>query len=375
LSENYYAVIMAGGGGTRLWPVSRKSRPKQFLKLSGERTMFELAVDRLAPLFPPERILVVTVEEQAGGLRAVRESIPAENFLLEPIPRGTASVVGLAAIHLRRRDPGARMAILTADHYIRDESRFQEVLAAAGELARASYLVTLGITPTYPATGYGYIEQGQSLGLFAGYEAYAALKFTEKPDGELAGNIWNDGLHTWNSGMFVWNAETILAEIERQMPGLHSILEEIDASVETGGGDNGHLVSSTVSAIERLWPRLEAKSIDYGVMEGAERVAVVPTGDLGWTDVGSWETLMGLLEADEHGNVVAGADHIAIDTGGTLVRVERYSGSRLVGTIGLEDMVVVDTPDVLLICPRSRSQEVRRIVALLQERPGGEAFL
>lgn len=371
MPDNYYAVIMAGGGGTRLWPLSRKGRPKQFLKLFGERTMFELAVDRLAPLFPAERILVVTVEEQAAGLRALREMIPAENFLLEPTPRGTASVVGLAAIHLRRRDPGARMAVLTADHYIRDESRFREVLVAAGELARANYLVTLGITPTYPATGYGYIEQGKTLGRFAGYDAYDALKFAEKPDGELARSLWNDGIHTWNSGMFVWNSETILAEIERQMPDLNAILEEIDASGESGGTARRH----PVSALEKFWPRLQVKSVDYGIMEGARRVAVVPAGDLGWTDVGSWETLIELLEPDQHGNVVAGADHLAIDTKDTLVRGEFPRGSRLVATIGLQDMVVVDTLDVLLICPRSRSQEVRRIVAVLQQRKGGEIFL
>ena len=209
---NYYAVIMAGGGGTRLWPLSRKARPKQMLRLLEERSLFQTSVQRLDGVFPPDRIYVVTVEEQAAELQQQCPQIPAENYLLEPMPRGTASVIGLAAVALKRRDPQAVMAVLTSDHYIGNEPGFRELLAAAYDVAQEDYLVTLGISPTFPATGYGYIQRGALLGSYRDYEVYRALRFKEKPAEKQAQRMLASGDHSWNSGMFVWKVDRILEE-------------------------------------------------------------------------------------------------------------------------------------------------------------------
>lgn len=357
MSDHYYAVIMAGGGGTRLWPLSRQKRPKQMLSLFDERTLFQTSVGRLAGLFPAERIFVVTVEEQARELHAQTPEIPFENFLLEPAPRGTASVVGMAALALRQRDPQAVMAVLTADHYIKDESKFRRFLVAAQQVARDGYLVTLGIEPTYPATGFGYIQQGALLGSYAGLNVYRVLRFTEKPDEEHARRMLAGEDYSWNSGMFVWRVESIMAEFERQMPALASTLEKIAAAWDS---------PERQAVLARLWPQIKPETIDYGVMEQAERVVVIPAANLGWNDVGSWDSLFDVLPADEHGNIVMGGDHVALDTRQSLVYVEQEH--RLIVTIGVEDLVLVDTGDVLLVCRKDQAQRVRQVVASLREK-------
>jgi len=225
--NHFYAVIMAGGGGTRLWPLSRVTRPKHMLPLLDERTMFQTSVDRLNSLFPPERILVVTVRDQAPRLRRQCPEIPPENFLIETHPRGTASVVGLAAVVLRSIDPEAVMAVLTSDHIIRDQARFWGLLHVAKEVAEEDYLVTLGITPTIPSTGYGYVQQGDLIGVYQGTKVYRAKRFVEKPDQKKAKELFDRGDHVWNSGMFVWRAERILEEFSRQMPDHHAKLDQI----------------------------------------------------------------------------------------------------------------------------------------------------
>src|ERR1051325_1780479 len=224
MTEHTYAVIMAGGGGTRLWPVSRKERPKQLLPLLGKETLFQSTVARLEKLFPPERILVVTVAEQASVMREQVPAIPEENYLIEPAPRGTASVVALAAAVLKQRDPEAVMAIQTADHHIRNWDLFHYLLKAAIDVADKKYLVTLGITPTFPSTGYGYIQQGEPLHGDYKYPVYTVKRFKEKPDEETAAQLLRSGDHSWNSGMFIWRVETILAEIEQQMPELFAVV-------------------------------------------------------------------------------------------------------------------------------------------------------
>jgi len=348
-----YAVIMAGGGGTRLWPVSRKNSPKQLLPLLGEETLFESTVRRLDGLLPAERILVVTVAEQARAMMAQCPEIPAENYLIEPAPRGTASVIGLAAASLHQRDPQAVMAVLPADHFIRNRDLFHYLLGAAVDVARADYLVTLGITPSQASTAYGYIQQGEALPGAFRYPTYTVKRFKEKPDETAAAAMLRAGDHSWNSGMFIWKTETILAEFSRQMPELASTLKQIVAA------------PNRASVMDAVWPGLKVETIDYGVMEKADKVAVLPAGGLGWSDVGSWDSLFEVLLPDMNGNVDFNAQHLALDTHNSLVYA--VGSDRLIVTIGMDNIVVVETGDVLLICKTDQSQQVKEVVAHLKK--------
>ncbi|HLE91554.1 MAG TPA: mannose-1-phosphate guanylyltransferase, partial [Anaerolineales bacterium] len=308
--EHSYVVIMAGGGGTRLWPLSRKEKPKQLLSLLGKETLFQSTVARLEKLFPPERIVIVTVAELAREMQEQVPSIPAENYLIEPAPRGTASVVALAAAVLKKRDPQAVMAIQTSDHYIRNRDLFHYLIRTAFDVAKKNYLVTLGIAPTFPSTGYGYIQQGEPLDGDYQYPVYKVQRFKEKPDQETAQQLLHSGDHSWNSGMFIWRADAILAEIERQMPELSKAVKEISAAWDTLKQDE---------VLQEYWRDLKNQTIDYGIMEKAKQVAVLPAGGLGWSDVGSWNSLFEILLPDMNGNVATSAQHLALDTHNTLV--------------------------------------------------------
>ena len=359
--ENYYAVIMAGGGGTRLWPLSRKSRPKQMLSLGQERTLFQIAVDRLQGVFPPERIYIVTVEEQAPGLMEQCPEIPRENYLLETMPRGTASVVGYAATVLQKRDPDSVMAVLTADHIIGNLKLFQQILSAAHQIAEEDYLVTLGVTPTYPATGYGYTRRGDRIGSYQNLDVYQVLEFTEKPVLSEAERMISSGEYAWNSGMFFWRAETILNEISRQMTELSSQLAVIRNAWDTPDQDK---------VLRKVWPDIKPETIDFGIMENARKVAMIPAAGLEWNDVGSWEALFDFLPTDGDGNISLGGDHIPLGTSGTLIFTA--DKPRTVATIGAKDLIVVDTGDILLICDRDQAQKVRQIVKILEEKGRSE---
>jgi len=357
MSEHTYAVIMAGGGGTRLWPVSRKEKPKQLLPLLGQETLFQSTVQRLENLFPPERILVVTVEEQAREMRLQAPDIPDENYIIEPAPRGTASVVGLAAAVLQKRDPRAEMAVLPSDHFIRNRDLFHFLLNAAFDVAEDGYLVTLGITPTQPSTAYGYIQQGEPLHGQYKYPTYKVKRFIEKPNEEAAQQLIRAGDHSWNSGMFIWRADAILKEIDRQMPALGDALKKISSKWGTGKQE---------SVLNEYWPDLENVTVDYGIMENADRVAVLPAGGLGWSDVGMWSSLFEVLLPDMNGNIATNSSlHLAHETHNTLVY--GGNGDRLVVTIGVDDMVIVDAGDVLLVCKSDQSQKVRDVVEHLRK--------
>jgi mannose-1-phosphate guanylyltransferase len=356
MNEHDYAVIMAGGGGTRLWPISRKDHPKQLLPLLGEETLFQSTVGRLIDLFPPERILVVTVKEQASEMQAQISDIPTENYLIEPGPRGTASVVGFAAKILQKRDPDAAMVVLPSDHFIRNRELFHYLIRAGLDIARENYLVTLGITPLYPSTAYGYIQQGEPLLGDFKYPVYKVVRFTEKPDENTAQGFLRLRDHSWNSGMFIWKAECILTEIEKQMPQLDLTLKKISTSWGNTGQEE---------ALRADWLELKTVTIDYGVMERAERVVVLPAGGLGWNDVGSWDTLFDVLFPDMNGNISTAVQHLAIDTHNTLVYGK--NDERLIVTIGMDDTVIVDADDVLLICKSDQAQKVRDVVEHLKK--------
>jgi len=260
--NSLYALIMAGGGGTRLWPLSRRNRPKQMLPLVEDRTMFQISVERLAPLLPPERIFVVTGVDQVEALRASTPQVPPQNFVAEPFGMNTGPAVGLGAIHIQHRDPQAVIAVLTADQHIADKARLRGVLAAAAELALDGYIVTLGIRPDFPATGYGYIQRGAPLRQIGEFQAYRADRFTEKPDLETAKAFLSSGLYSWNSGMFIFRVEQIMAEFARQQPVLHGLLQDIQAAL----GCPDYL-----DVLREKWPQMPRLSIDYAVMEGAGR--------------------------------------------------------------------------------------------------------
>ena len=345
-----YALIMAGGSGTRLWPRSRGSRPKQLLSLLSERTMLQEACQRIAPLVPDDKIFVVTSEVYTDVVRRQIPQVPTANIIGEPEGHGTAPCIGLSALYLRRLDREAVMAVLTADHYIEKADELRRALAAAAQVAEEGHLVTLGIEPDRPATGYGYIERAEKLAQVGRHEVYRVEKFTEKPDPATAKAFVESGRYYWNSGMFIWKVSVILREFQKLMPQFYAQLMEIDAALGT---------AEERAVLERIWPQVENETIDYGIMERAEDVAVIPV-DIGWSDVGSWATLYELLPADEEGNVVIG-QHIGLDTRDCLIHGSR----RLVATIGLENMIVVDTEDALLICPKERAQDVRDLVEKL----------
>lgn len=361
MAGDLYAVIMAGGGGTRLWPASRRQRPKQSLRLLGDRTLLQLAVDRLRPFLPVERILIVTGADQVDLLRSQAPELPAESFVVEPSPRGTAAVAGLASLLVEQRSPGAVMACLTADHSITHPERLRAALQAAHELALEGDLVTLGITPSYAATGYGYIERGEVRGVFHGLQAYKVKAFKEKPTSDLAQVYAADGEHLWNSGMFIWRCDRLRAEIARQLPELDRGLRALGAALGSSGDSE---------AYARAWNALPTQTIDFGIMEHAAGVSVIPSDDLGWCDIGSWDRLFEVMPSDKDGNLRLGTGTpLLLESHGTLVYGE--DARRLVVTLGVEDLVVVDTGDVLLVCPRSRAEEVRKIVDRLVS--GGRA--
>ena len=348
----YFALIMAGGTGTRLWPLSRLQRPKQTLRLVGDRSLFQHAVDRLDPLFSPDRVWVVTRREQFGSLQEQVPEIPPDHYILEPEGRGTAPAIGLAAIHLYRKDPEAVMAVLTADHYIQNTERFQAVLTAAENLARQGFLVTLGIDPNSASTAYGYIEQGINLDPLDGFRVFRVRQFTEKPNRETAARMVSSGLYSWNSGMFIWQVKRILEELHRQMPEFYEQLMQI---YEAMGGKN------FLPTLEKIWPQVAKQTIDYGVMEGAREAVVIPV-QMGWTDVGSWGNIADLQEPDEAGNVVSGT-HVGIDT----ISTTAVGQKRMIATIGIKDLVIIDSEDALLICARGQEQRVKEIVERLEQ--------
>jgi mannose-1-phosphate guanylyltransferase len=349
--DKTFAVIMAGGVGARFWPASRKARPKQLLDLTGSgATMIAATLGRLAPDVPLERALVVTGAAIADAVAEALPALPRANILAEPVGRNTAPCIGWAALHARRRDPDAVLAVLPSDHLVRRPDAFRSSVRSAVRAARGGALVTCGIAPDRPETGFGYIELADALG--AGVRRVA--RFVEKPSLETAQGYLASGRFVWNSGMFFFRADRVLAEIARQMPELARGLDAIDAGI--GAGDESRVVAD-------VFPRLPAQSIDYGVMEGAEEIACVPA-DMGWSDLGSWSAAHELSAVDFAGNSFE-ADVVAVDARGCLVRAPK---DVLVALVGVQDLVVVDTGDALLVCRKDRAQDVKAVTDALKAR-------
>ena len=345
-----FALILAGGGGTRLWPASRRSRPKQLLSLGGNESLLAATFRRLSALVGPERTLIVTAADQVEAIRQALPGLLAENLVVEPAPRNTAPAVGLAAAHVARHaGPDAVLAVVPSDAFISNETQYAAVLRTA--LAQASQaIVTIGIKPTRPETGYGYLQSGAKVGDSA--EVFHVVRFVEKPNLETARGYLASGEYLWNSGMFFFSAGRLLAEVRQHLPELSALLDEIGATPDP------------LALARERYPRVPAISIDYGIMEKAQGICVVP-GDFGWSDVGSWAALTEIRPSDVDGNVISG-DAIVKASKGSVVMAE--PGAPLLGVVGVEGIVVVATRDAVLVVPKDRAQEVRSVVDELSAR-------
>jgi mannose-1-phosphate guanylyltransferase len=353
-----YAVIMAGGRGTRFWPRSREKKPKHLLDITSDRTIIQETVDRISPLVQPENILIVTGRKHARELVRQLPEVPVQNILIEPVGRNTAPCIGLAAIHVMKRCKDDVMIVLPSDHGIADPAQYRKVIAAAAKAAeKGNALVTVGLKPTSPHTGFGYMEGGASAGRIADQPLLRVKAFREKPDRKKAEAFVKSGNFFWNSGMFIWKASTILNEIERFLPDLYSGLMTIKASLGK---------SSEAKTLSATYKGLASISIDYGVMEKAKDVFMIPAS-FGWSDVGSWDTLWEISARDKNGNAATGGSQAIFEnTENALV----YSPKKLVALIGMKDVIVVETKDALLVCKKGQSQDVKKIVDLLEA--GGE---
>ena len=355
-----HAIIMAGGRGTRFWPRSRTRTPKQLLNIVGDTTMLEQTVSRLRPLISRDHIWTVTNAEQAQEVKKQLPRPARKRVLSEPLGRNTAAAIALAAIHVRHAEKGrdAVLAVLPADHYISQSDKYRKIVSAALELAKTpDRIVVLGIPPTRPDTGFGYIERTGEPLRSQGLPVFAVKRFTEKPAQALAQQYLDSGKYQWNAGMFFWRVSTFLENLKKYVPKTVDALEDLAK----------HIGKATYAAkLKKIYPQLENISVDYALLEpatrqpGAPQVYVIPA-EIGWSDIGSWAAVYELLAKSQGENVLAGAGHV-VDAQGNFL----WSPKKFVAAIGVRDLVVVETPDALLICPRDRAQDVGQVVKWLE---------
>ena len=361
-----HAVILAGGRGTRFWPRSRTRTPKQLLNIVGKNTMLQQTVDRLRPLISPDRIWTVTNSEQAASVAKQLPSSSRKRILTEPLGRNTAAAIALAAAHVRHAAKGdAVLAVLPADHYIAQPDRYRQIVGAALDLAREQgHMVVLGIPPTRPETGFGYIERGREQRDVNGFPVFPVRRFTEKPELAVARDYIASGNYFWNAGMFFWRVSTFLEALREFLPKTFAAIESLSPYIGK---------RSYASKLKKIYPTLENISVDYAVLEKAasgadvsaeakQNVFVIPA-EVGWSDIGSWAAVYELLAKHEGENILGGPGQ-TLDAEGNFL----WSPEKFVAAVGIRDLIVVETPDAILVCPRARAQDVSKIVKSLEER-------
>ncbi|MDQ0060609.1 mannose-1-phosphate guanylyltransferase [Paenibacillus harenae] len=348
-----FALIMAGGGGTRFWPLSRQNKPKQLLNISGNDIMINDTILRYENIISTENTMIITNRSQAVLLEEILlHNVPRSNVLKEPVAKNTAACILYAALHLKKKHGDCVMAVLPSDHYITDTDAFRDVLEKSCKLAeQTGKLVTIGIKPSFPSTGYGYIKFNK--GKADEHEAYEVNEFVEKPNFEKAKQYLQSGEYLWNSGMFIWKTSTIIDSFQRYLPRIYNVMMQFYDSIGTYREEE---------AVAEVYPNLQNISIDYGILERSTDVVVIP-GDFGWNDVGSWDALGGIFLPDDDGNIVK-AKHLSVSTKNSII----FGGERLIATIGIDNLIVAETSDALLVCPKDRAQDVKAIVEMLKEK-------
>jgi len=357
-----YFVLMAGGSGTRLWPMSRRDRPKHLQPLVSDRSLLQETFDRIAPLAAPEQIYVCTLDRYCDEVREQLPEIPAENYLREPQPRNTGPAIGLAAAFFHRLDPDGVVASIAADHVVTKPENFQAALRAAGQViaAHPDYLMTIGLQPEYAHPGLGYIQRGEPFATVDGQEVYRVLQFKEKPAEETARQYVESGQYYWNASYFIWTPRTMLALFQQHLPDVHQRLDRIQQALGT---------DRQPAVMQREYETMPKVAIDDGVVEKTDQVLVIPA-DLGWDDVGSWHSLHAILARHKAADVVVRGRHVGEGDEHCLI----YGHDKLIATVGLKNVVVVETADAILVCNKDRAQDVKTLVETLQ-RKGMDEYL
>jgi len=356
------ALILAGGGGTRLWPVSRKSKPKQVLPFTDNESLLQKTFKRMAQIFPTEDILISTGLDQVSAILEQLPEISSKNLILEPCRRNTAAAIGLAAIKIAHQNPDESLVIIYSDHYIKDESSYFKIFDTIKTLLNShpDHTVLVGIKPEYPETGYGYIKTAADVTTVNNHEVFSVEKFVEKPDLETAARYLASDQYLWNPGMFSWKVKNLLELFQTHLPELYAGLMTIQTALGTPGESD---------VINTEFPKLPAISIDYGIMEKLTKMLVIKA-EYGWADIGNWCTIKDILSVKSSDNIVKGK-HFHLDSEGNLI----YSyTNKLIATLGIKDSIIVDTEDVLLVCPKAQAQNVRKIVEQL-EKEGKTEYL
>jgi mannose-1-phosphate guanylyltransferase len=356
-----FATVLAGGGGTRFWPLSRQELPKQLINISGNDIMLNDTIARFEGVIPLENTIVVTNASQAVLMeRIMHISVPPSNILIEPVARNTAASILYAALYIDHQFGDSLMVVSPSDHHVTEEAQFKKTLSDACAVAEATgKIVTIGITPTFPSTGYGYISHREAALTTEPCESFEVTEFVEKPNFLTAQKYLSSGNYLWNSGIFIWKTSVIIENYKRFLPRLYQsmlpLIDELNSERQK-------------EVIAEIYPALPSISIDYGILERSDQVVVIP-GDFGWNDIGSWDALGAIIPPDELGNIVK-ANHLGIQTANSII----YGEDRLISTIGIDGLIIADTKDALLICAKDRAQDVKDIVMLLKKK-GMEEYL